>query len=309
MRLTKLCQTFKRNKLAHNKASNEIYIYTPLPIHKNGYIIEFRHSRFSEVYYYKYKENGDGTLTKYGYLICDNYPHVNSSKFGKNHNDKSRAIDYKMSFHSNDKECIFYQTVADKVQIALEKRWMNELRQKERVEVSATNDENDLFNNEWSDLMQHNNNLFISDNIQRRRLAEILDKSDQIIPQNIPRNLPKLFTQNLPLIDNQLSDNPSNPLNNNYNCEIFTPPLSPKTPPSSPTENYKHFSPKSLLNMNIRQRDRDRDQNKEKARKLVHLTHPKFSRQAPSVHVYDPEDNLIYKGCRCEYCMTGDYNE
>lgn len=300
MRLKKLCQTFKRNKSVHNKPSSEIYIYTPLPIHKNGYIIEFRHSHFSEVYYYKYKENADGSLTKYGYLLCDNYPHVNSSKFRKNHNDKNEELDYKMSFHGNDKECIFYQTVADKVQISLEKRWMDELRQKGRLEVSVIKDENDLFASEWSDLMQHNNDLFISDNIQRRRLAEILDKSQvpsepQTIPQNIPQNLPKLSTQNLPSIHNQLSDNPSN---NNYNCEIFTPPLSPKTPPSSPTENYKHVSPKCLLNMNIRQRDRG--QNKEKAKKLVQLTHPKFSRQGPSVHVYDPEDTLIYKGCRCE---------
>jgi len=310
--LKKLRQHLKRQKSIH---SSERYIYTPLPINKNGYIIEFRHSHFSEIYYYKYKENVDGTLTKYGYLICDNYKR--NSKFRKNDDDDDE-INYKKLFHNNDKECIFYQTVADKVQIALEKRWMNELRQKGKLEVSTINEnDDDLFNSEWSELMQHNNDWFISDNIQRRRLAEILGESNLSNLYNDDK-LIQNTCQTLSSIAHQLSNESSN----NYNY-YFTPPLSPKTPPSSPTENYKHISPKSLLNMNIRQRVRNRDkqkinqnegksqdeERKEKVRKLVHLTNPKFSREAPSVHLYDPEDTLIYKDCRCEYCMIGEYNE
>ncbi|PKY16504.1 hypothetical protein RhiirB3_521229 [Rhizophagus irregularis] len=123
--LKKLRQTLRRNgnkSRSNNKPLNEVYIYTPLPNHKNGYIIEFRHSDSSEIYYYKYKEIAGGTLTKYGYLVCDHYiRNYDNSKYNKN--DFSEEIDYKTLFsvNSDDKECIFYQTVADKEQIALEK--------------------------------------------------------------------------------------------------------------------------------------------------------------------------------------------
>src|SRR3954454_879399 len=106
-----LKRLLKRNKSTrnNNKPLSEVYIYTPLPNRKNGYIIEFRHSHFSEIYYYKYKENVNGTLTKYGYLVCDHYNrNYDNSKYRKNRKDNvSDEIDYKILFNSNDKECIF----------------------------------------------------------------------------------------------------------------------------------------------------------------------------------------------------------
>ncbi|RIA84858.1 hypothetical protein C1645_783198 [Glomus cerebriforme] len=313
--LKKLRQTLKRNKSTrNNKQSSEVYIYTPLPNHKNGYIIEFRHSNFSEIYYYKYKENADGTLTKYGYLVCDHYNR--NHKYRKNNKDDKDEINYKTLFNSNDKECIFYQTVADKVQIALEKRWMNELKEKGKLQVSAYDDDDD---GEWSDLMQHNNNFCISDNIQRRRLAEILNNinshnDEPSFPPNHSRTLPQLSIHQLSNTNFSLEETGGNEENRNNYYEFYTPPLSPKTPPSSPTENYTNIASKSLLNMNIRQRDKNKEkksleeQPKEKVRKLIHLTQPKF-RKAPMVHTYDPEDTLVYKDCRCEHCLIGDYNE
>jgi hypothetical protein len=312
--LKKLRQTLRRNnsKSRNNKPLNEVYIYTPLPDHKNGYIIEYRHSNSSEIYYYKYKEITRGTLTKYGYLVCEHYNrNYDNSKYNKNNkNDFSEEIDYKTLFsvNSDEKECIFYQTVADKEQIALEKRWMNELREKGKLQISAYDDDG-----EWSTLMQHNNDFIISDNIQRRRLDEILNKID--LYNDIPtRTLP-------PLSIHQLSNDKENGGNeenhNNYNnyYEYYTPPLSPKTPPSSPIENHTHIASKSLLNMNIRQRDKnkekfqeDHQQPKEKVKKLIHLTQPKF-RKTPMVYTYDPEDALEYKDCRCEYCLVDDYIE
>ncbi|CAG8480323.1 21834_t:CDS:2 [Rhizophagus irregularis] len=224
--LKKLRQTLRRNgnkSRSNNKPLNEVYIYTPLPNHKNGYIIEFRHSDSSEIYYYKYKEIAGGTLTKYGYL-----------------------------------------TVADKEQIALEKRWMNELREKGKLHISAYDDDG-----EWSTLMQHNNDFIISDNIQRRRLDEILNKID-LNNNDIPtRTLP-------PLSIHQLSNNNNSSVKENV-------------------ENGKKYQ-------------EEQQQPKEKVKKLIHLTQPKF-RKTPMVYTYDPEDALEYKDCRCDYCLIDDYYE
>ncbi|CAB4481650.1 hypothetical protein RhiirA5_371322 [Rhizophagus irregularis] len=314
--LKKLRQTLRRNgnkSRSNNKPLNEVYIYTPLPNHKNGYIIEFRHSDSSEIYYYKYKEIAGGTLTKYGYLVCDHYiRNYDNSKYNKN--DFSEEIDYKTLFsvNSDDKECIFYQTVADKEQIALEKRWMNELREKGKLHISAYDDDG-----EWSTLMQHNNDFIISDNIQRRRLDEILNKID-LNNNDIPtRTLPPLSIHQLSNNNNSsVKENVENVENYNNYYEFYTPPLSPKTPPSSPTENFANITQKSLLNMNIRQRDKNKgkkyqeeqQQPKEKVKKLIHLTQPKF-RKTPMVYTYDPEDALEYKDCRCDYCLIDDYYE
>ncbi|GBB97301.1 hypothetical protein RclHR1_02960014 [Rhizophagus clarus] len=301
--LKKLRQTLRRNsnKARNNKPLSEVYIYTPLPDHKNGYIIEFRHSNSSEIYYYKYKEIAGGTLTKYGYLVCDHYNrNYDNSKYNKNNkSDFNEEIDYKTLFsvNSNDKECIFYQTVADKEQIALEKRWMNELREKGKLQISAYDDDG-----EWSALMQHNNNFSIADNIQRRRLDEILNKIDLCNDVPPKHKLPPLSTfHQLP--NDSLKENSGNEENYNNYYEFYTPPLSPKTPPSSPIENHANFASKSLLNMSIRQRDKQ--QPKEKIKKLIHLTQPKFLK-TPMVYTYDPEDALEYKDCRCEYCLIDD---
>ncbi|CAG8499774.1 13737_t:CDS:1 [Cetraspora pellucida] len=297
-----------------------VYIYTPLPGNKLGYIIEYRRPEFSEIFYYKYKKNADDTLTKYGYFVSD--PGIG---FGHNNSNRTKNYENKGLWTNKDKDCIFYQTVADKTQIELEYRWMSEIRSKGRLEICLDDDNNT--HNEWVDVMQHNNKIYISDNIQRRRVAEVLEKVDNNMklsasqdPESKVHQRPRLKTIDLPISQSKTSDNKQS----SNAVDEFSPPITPITPPSSPSEMYSTMKPNCLLNMNIKQRHQrvaSKDSAKSissnhsktttviKSRKLVHLTHPKFSRNPPMVHIFDPEDTLIFKNCKCEHCIIGQYNE
>ncbi|CAG8583041.1 16066_t:CDS:1 [Acaulospora morrowiae] len=356
--LRKLRNTIRRPK-AHRNI--QLYIYTPLPGNKLGYIIEYRQRHFSQVFYYKYKENADGTLTKYGYLINDSG--INNNNNDSDENEGGGTGEHKKSgkrlWANKDKDCVFYQTVADKTQIDLERRWLNEIRARGRWEVPVTTDE-ELSNEykEWEDVMQHNNKVFISDNIQRRRVAEVLsnvenccgmeldlfnkEQSKTTVATNVegrlrPNQLPPLTT----VPTNQFMPRPSYESQKSgddtlsassipqhiKNYITYTPPISPKTPPSTPIDASGAVSNNSLLNINVRQRqhhkqksvssvnnydvgeNNDKTIQNEKPRKLVHLTHPKFSKIPPQVRIFDPEDLLLFRNCRCDYCVVGDYNE
>ncbi|CAG8463301.1 1275_t:CDS:1 [Dentiscutata heterogama] len=327
--------SFIRAKKYKRKIRNCVYIYTPLPNNKFGYIIEYRRPEFSEVFYYKYKKNADDTLTKYGYLISD--PGIG---FGHNNSNRTKNQENKGGLWANkDKDCIFYQTVADKTQIELENRWMNEIRKKGRLEIYQNDDENNR--NEWVDVMQHNNKIYICDNIQRRRIAEVLEKynnnciNDNLsTSQDFVKDQPHLETVGNIEDRRRLRNDPpprptcmTTPSDNEPSSDAtseFSPPITPTTPPSSPSEAYSAVKPNGLLNMNIRQRHQrtsSKDSTKNislknsqpinviKPQKVVHLSHPKFSRRPPLVHIFDPDDSLIFKNCKCEHCIIGQYNE
>ena len=212
-------------------------VYTPL-VGKNGYVMEYRHPQYTMTFHYKYKDNSDGTMTKIGHTL-------------------SLSDD-------NEKDYVFYQTVADKEQIALEHKWMAQLRTTGSICLPAG------IKNDWGDVMQHNNKLPITDNIQRRRLREVLG------------NL--AYQQGDVWKDTE------------------------KTDVSSPSS-YS-YSTNSLLNVNIPQRgSKAAKKENNKPTKHVHLEHPTFSKTAPVVHVYDPEESLVYKECQCEYCRYADYDD
>ncbi|RIB20827.1 hypothetical protein C2G38_2034932 [Gigaspora rosea] len=321
----------------HKRKIRSVYIYTPLPNNKFGYIIEYRRSDFSEIFYYKYKKNADDTLTKYGYLISD--PGIG---FGHNNSNHTKNNGNKGLWANKDKDCIFYQTVADKTQIELEYRWMNEIRKKGRLEIYQNDDDENNHNNEWVDVMQHNNKIYICDNIQRRRVAEVLEKFDNnnYVDDKLSTSTSQDFKKDLrfPPHLETIGISQSTKIFNRPTCTTapsdndpssdatseFSPPTTPTTPPSSPSEMYSSVKPNGLLNMNIRQRHQrvsSKDSTKStssknsqtnniiKPRKIVHLSHPKFSRKPPLVHTFDPEDSLVFKNCRCEHCIIGQYNE
>ncbi|CAG8512244.1 9134_t:CDS:2 [Racocetra persica] len=276
--------SFIRARKYKRKARKCVYIYTPLPSNKFGYIIEYRRPEFSEIFYYKYKKNADNTLTKYGYLVSDpgiSFGHKNSNRIENNEN--------KGLWTDKDKDCIFYQTFADKTQIELEYRWMNEIRNKVLEKFD-------------SNCVDNNMNLSTQD------------------PESKDHQRPQLKTVDLPISQSKTSDDKQS-----SNADEFSPPITPITPPSSPSEMYSTGKQNCLLNMNIKQRHKriaSKDSAKSissknsqttttaiKPRKLVHLTHPKFSRNPPMVHTFDPEDSLIFKNCKCEHCIIGQYNE
>ncbi|CAG8527078.1 10500_t:CDS:1 [Paraglomus occultum] len=225
-----------RPTLRKKKKAVEMYVYTPL-VGKNGYVMEYRHPQYTMTFHYKYKENSDGTLTKIGTTIS-------------------------LGQVNDEKDYIFYQTVADKEQIALEHKWMSQLRTAGSICLTAD------IRNDWSDIMQHNNKLPITDNIQRRRLREVLG------------NL--AYQQTDICKDSLLAD-------------------------ASPSSSYS-YSNNSLLNVNIPQRNSKTAKKENKPTKHVHLEHPTFSKTAPVVHVYDPEESLVYKECQCDYCRYADYD-
>jgi len=224
-----------RPTLRKKKKAVETYVYTPL-VGKNGYVMEYRHPQYTMTFHYKYKENSDGTMTKIGHTL-------------------SLSAD-------NEKDYVFYQTVADKEQIALEHKWMSQLRTAGSICLTAD------IRNDWSDVMQHNNKLPITDNIQRRRLREVLGN---------------LAYQHDIWKDTTQAD-------------------------ASPSSSYS-YSNNSLLNVNVPQRNSKTAKKENKPTKHVHLEHPTFSKTAPVVHVYDPEESLVYKECQCDYCRYAEYND
>jgi len=201
--------------------------------------MEYRHPQYTMTFHYKYKENSDGTMTKIGYTL-----------FAEQMN--------------NEKEYVFYQTVADKEQIALEHKWMSQLRTAGNICLTAD------IKNDWVDVMQHNNKLPITDNIQRRRLREVLG--------NLAYQRGDIWKDTAQVTD------------------------------ASPPTSYS-YSNNSLLNVNVPQRNSKAAKNENKPTKQVHLEHPTFSKTAPVVHVYDPEESLVYKECQCEYCRYAEYDD
>ncbi|KAG9303382.1 hypothetical protein G9A89_013708 [Geosiphon pyriformis] len=275
-----------RQTLRRKKNINEVWLYYPLE-GKNGYIIEYRHPNFSQVFHYKYKENPDGTLTKYGYLLSgqsedgrDKYGH----KVGSHDNRKPGK--------EGEKDYIFFQTVADKEQIALERRWLQEVRFQKRISLHP--DES----HEWQEVMQHNNRVIITNGIQRRRVHEVLDKMAKELHSNIIYD--EIGHEKLPMLDTI--------------TRIRDTPVTPHSSPTSPTPGYS-FSHNSLLNINIRQRSNSLPENKKASSKgrlqkyNISPAHLVFSQREPVVYEYDPEESLVYKECRCEYCIVGDYNQ
>ncbi|CAG8437617.1 7149_t:CDS:2 [Diversispora eburnea] len=418
--LRRLRNSLKRSNSKRGK-NNQTFIYTPLPDGKLGYIIEHRQNH--QIFYYKYRENLDGTLTKYGYVINNvntndrnnnngghvGHGHGEHRVYNKSYNSSSNKISKEL-WSNKDKDCIFYQTVADKTQIELERRWLNEIKIKGRLEMPTIIDDEDSGEEykEWVDILQHNNKVYVSDSIQRRRVAEVLSNVEKCCGMNnnnldnhddneVERRLglnqlPPLTTAPLlPIIATQIKTNPSianklssssssSPLNPHNsplsrpkqahinhkstdsvsttpltslpqhvlkNYIVFTPPISPQTPPSTPIDliNAAAASQNSLININVRKRggsekqrqlkrfdqlekekerksensDENNDFNyieneqdsttSKKPKKLIQLIHPKFSRNPPQVHIFDPEDSLFFKNCRCEHCLIGDYNE
>ncbi|CAJ0753028.1 21991_t:CDS:2 [Entrophospora sp. SA101] len=247
-----------------------------------------------------------------------------------------------LSDNKNDKECIFYQTVADKTQIDLENRWMELLRKKERIDIKVVdgNDNNGFSGEyqEWNQLMQHNNDFLISDCIQRRRLDEVFgnldsnrDNNDNNYLKNIGVKHEKLkfdeinnsgsvnfdnskspslsanyqsFTKsssspttNSPLTYPALTpSSPSAPPTHSSISPPMSPPMSPKLHPSS---TYLSEGASNLQNLSTPSKNRTMENqgSKKSYRKS------KFSRKEPDVLVYDPEDNLVFKDCKCDHCM------
>jgi len=277
-------------------SSNELYIYMPLSDNKNGYIIEYYYQKYYQLFYYKYKESESGTLTKYGYLVVDahdnnhlyttntggsnnsnnnttssNNSGKNQRNYSNNSNNNSNASVNKSLWSNKDKECIFYQTVADKTQIDLENRWMELLRKKERLDIKVVdgNDNNGFSGEyqEWNQLMQHNNDFLISDCIQRRRLDEVFGNLDSNIDKNnyylkgigikheklqideidnsgsvnfdkIKPKLPSLSTSYQSFTQSSSSPTTCSPLMSPTSSPL--PPSSPALPPSSPSTPPTH---------------------------------------------------------------------
>src|SRR5947208_12214319 len=89
--LKKLHKNFKRT-IGHLKSlNNELYIYMPLSDNKNGYIMEHYYQNYYQLFYYKYKENVDGSLTKYGYLIVDAHNNNNNNNNNRYNNNNANV--------------------------------------------------------------------------------------------------------------------------------------------------------------------------------------------------------------------------
>nr|CAG8504597.1 14625_t:CDS:2 [Entrophospora candida]CAG8504781.1 15315_t:CDS:2 [Entrophospora candida] len=299
-----------RKILGHLKPSNnELYIYMPLSDNKNGYIMD-----------------------------------KNQRNYSNNSNNNSSASVNKSLWSNKDKECIFYQTVADKTQIDLENRWMELLRKKERIDIKVVdgNDNNGFSGEyqEWNQLMQHNNDFLLSDCIQRRRLDEVFgnldsnrDNNDNNYLKNIGVKHEKLkfdeidnsgsvnfdnskspslsanyqsFTKSSsspttnsplthPALPPSLPSTPSTPPTHSSISPPMSPPMSPKLHPSS---TYLSEGASNLQNLSTsKNRTMENQGSKKSYRKS------KFSRKEPDVLVYDPEDNLVFKDCKCDHCM------